>query len=96
MKDYTRTTAKRPLPFGKVNSLLHKHSDYYAKTDFIKYYADYSNKKLDNKIYGSHRNYNFASTKKLINIIASHLQSSYGFDMASKLKAEIHKLAKGA
>ena len=96
MRDYTRTTAKRPLPFGKVNNLLHKHSDDYSKTDFIKYYADYSNKKLDNKIWGMYSDYDFASASKLINIIASHLQSSYGFDMAKKLKAEIHKLAKGA
>ena len=96
MRDYTRTTAKRPLPFGKVNSLLYKHSDDYAKTDFIKYYSDYSNKKLENKIWGAHKSYNFATTKRLVNIIASHLQASYGFDMAKKLKAEIHKLAKEA
>ena len=95
MKDYTRTTAKRPLPFGKVNNLLHKHSDDYVKTDFIKHYADYSNKKLDNKIWGSYRDYDFATSKNLINTIASRLQSTYGFDMANKLKAEIHKLARG-
>ncbi len=95
MKDYTRTTAKRLLPFDKVNELLHKHSDDYSKTDFIKYYADYSNKKLENEVWGAHSNYDFTSASKLINTIASYLQSSYGFDMAKKLKAEIHKLARG-
>lgn len=96
MRDYTRTTAKRPLPFGKVDKLLHKHSNDYSKTDFIKYYADYSNKKLYNKIWGMHSDYDFTSASKLINTIASYLQSSYGFDMASKLKAEINKLVEEA
>ena len=35
MRDYTRTTAKRPLPFGKVQKLLHKHSNDYSKPTLL-------------------------------------------------------------